>query len=211
MHLSRKCVGIGAFLLAAACNSISQDGNNEVDAAHNSAEQNRLDAENAVAQERILAQEQEQQRVQAELAAHRAAIVAVLVADAQAGRLGSLARTAAAMRLIDVSQAPSDFREAYLLHTQAWEDTGRYDAELRYLNSPEASNEAWRRWWVETLRGTDGTPVTDLEAAKATTRDRRAQANERIHLTFQEVERIAVRYGAQLPRRPANAAAANEM
>lgn len=128
----------------------------------------------------------------------------ILGEDAHAGALGSASLTASAMRAINIDNAPQDFREAYLAHTQAWEDYARADEQLRYLNSQAASDEAWRRWWIATFRGSDDTPVTDLEAAKARMRDRRSAADETIRTSWQLVERIAVANGARVPR-PANA------
>lgn len=127
------------------------------------------------------------------------AITTILYADAQAGRLGTTRSTSAAMEAIDLSGAPLDFSEAFVIHRQAWEDAAEIDDQISYLNSEAAANEAWRRWWIETFRGSSETPVSDLEAAKARMQDRRREAGERIRTTFQTVERLAVRYGARLP------------
>jgi hypothetical protein len=138
-----------------------------------------------------------------------AAIERILRADQDANRLGDSRRVAPAMRAIDTTGAPDDFRSAYLVHVQAWEDAARVDAVLADLNSEETARNAVGLSILATLLGADATPIGDLTEALATARARRTTAGENIRSTFQEVERIAVAQGAQLQQ--ASSPAGNNM
>jgi hypothetical protein len=187
MYHPSKPLMIVLGLMTAACQRESTPARTDAPDIAALEEQNRMN--NA-----RIAEEQRQKEEQ-----EASAITAILAADAQAGKLGTTRQTAGAMEAISLTAAPVDFSEAYVIHRQAWEDLAEIVDQAAYLNSQAATDEAWKQWWIETFRGTDGTPVSDLEAAKARIQERRREANERIRTSFQTVERLAVRYRAQLP------------
>jgi hypothetical protein len=134
-----------------------------------------------------------------------AAIERILRADQEAGRLGDSRRIAPTMRALDTTGAPDDFRSAYLVHVQAWEDAARVDTVLADLNSEETARNTIGLSILATLLDADAHPIRDLTEALAAARARRTTATEAIRSTFQEVERIAVAHGAQLQSAPSPA------
>jgi hypothetical protein len=120
--------------------------------------------------------EQPQQDVVVTAATARAEIERILNEDNLGGRRLTPRETAETMAGIARGRAPQDFWAAYQLHVQAWQ---RYAAALEQAGPQQG----------ESTFGPDGGA---------------AEAEQAITTTFNEVERIAVRYGARLPAPPVN-------
>lgn len=139
---------------------------------------------------------------QAELARNKQAIEAVLVADTNAGRLGSADATARAMRAIDLSGAPGDFQSAYVAHIQAWEREAELLRQWRELTSDDRQGAAVAAGVICGLLDCPARPIGDQIDSEAAMKRQIATASEQISESFRQVERIAALYGAQRPGTP---------
>ena len=110
-------------------------------------------------------------------AAARAEIERILNEDSRTSSQPTPREVVERMVVIARGRAPQDFWSAYQLHVQAW---------ARYAGLVEQSG-----------RSTQGDPSFGLDGDAA-------EAQQAITTTFQEVERIARRYGARLPTPPVN-------
>lgn len=100
-----------------------------------------------------------------------------------------------AMRAIDVSQCPDDFRVGYFNHITAWEDSVRGRAALTQWRSNDHAGKVLAEQFICSLLNCSKSP---LDAANE--RDQQLvgyveSAGVRIRDTWREVERIAVGYG----------------
>lgn len=109
------------------------------------------------------------------------------------------ASVASQMMAIDTTSCPPDFREAFLAHTQAWENAGRISASLEQLNSDENTGRTLGAQFFASLFETGDTPYRDHADADRRLRQARTAASEEIRATYDAVERVSVRYGAVLP------------
>src|ERR1700761_5092079 len=104
-----------------------------------------------------------------------------------------------AMRRIDLSKCPTDFATAYLDHIHAWEDAAKIQRARKELNSDEnVKSTLFLSLWSD-IFNTKDTPITDALEASNELRRKAAEASEKIRITFQDVEHIAVSYGGTLP------------
>lgn len=134
--------------------------------------------------------------------AYKENITALLIADAGLSTFTKHDATlqAAAMRKFDLSKYPPDFSAAYVDHIHAWEDLARVDKALMQLSSEENINELLSQEVMNEIFGTGASPILDAMELENKLNERRQIIGENILATFREVERIAVTYGATLPR-----------
>lgn len=100
------------------------------------------------------------------------------------------------MRSIRISGCPADFREAYVAHIHAWESLAEVEQQAIAVGEHYSSGEAIAEAFI---RGAFGDPLG--KAGEAIAADRQVQwnynyAQEQIRTTYQDVERVAARYGA---------------
>ena len=124
------------------------------------------------------------------------AIEAALLVDDGTVSHGVTQARVDAMRAIDVSRTPTDFREAYLEHIFAWERRVRAERAWRELTSDENTGPVVIGGIVCAAIGCERNPIdTRVEAEERLKAEIRA-AQDQVSSTFQDVQRIAVRYGA---------------
>ena len=112
----------------------------------------------------------------------------------------SIGEVVTRMRAIDGSKCPKEFQSAYLTHIHAWERGAQWERRATefHKNSAEPSQ------FVESfVRGFLGDPLGKMNEVNAarTEFEREAQAIQKeIQQTFQDVEKVALKYGAKLPQ-----------
>jgi hypothetical protein len=123
------------------------------------------------------------------------AIEAVVAADKAAGGLINRSHLAA-MRAIDMARTPIDFRQAYLEHIFAWErrvkDQEAWDSLTADANTGPV---IWAGIACKVLDCATNPIDTRIEAEDRL-KEEMAAANEAISATYRDVQRLAVRYGA---------------
>jgi hypothetical protein len=129
------------------------------------------------------------------------AIESVLQADkGTSANAKSIGEIVTRMRAIDGSKCPKEFQSAYLTHIHAWERGAQWERRAAefHKNSSEPSQ------FVESfVRGFLGDPLGKMNEVNAarTEFEREAQAIQKeIQQTFQDVEKVALKYGAKLPQ-----------
>ncbi len=140
---------------------------------------------------------QQAQKAEAERIA--GAVENVLQADAQTASITDDTRHAQAMRAIDTSACPSDFRAAYLDHIFAWERYAKVTKAIADLNSEDSVNVTLAFSALTALLGGSGTPILDHIHAAERLDELKAEASGQIHTTFERVQVVATAYGATLP------------
>ena len=111
----------------------------------------------------------------------RACIERVLREDSVAGRRGDPTVVVAAMRAIEMSHCPADFRESYYNHILAWRAKSEVAQAIAHITPPEGFLDGALKFL-----GAVGLAAKDAEASEAISR------------TFHDVERVAIRHGAKL-------------
>lgn len=101
-----------------------------------------------------------------------------------------------AMRAVDLSDCPPDFREAYSHHIHAWEEATRVQQAKARLESDEDS--AALAGILATAFESDATPWSDHLQAVNRVDQQQARAEEGIRSTWQAVEDTARKYGARI-------------
>lgn len=144
-----------------------------------------------------VAAQQQAQKAEAERVA--GAIEAALHADAQTGSISDDTQRAQAMRAIDTSACPPDFRAAYLDHIFAWERYAKVTKAISDLNSDDSVNVTLALSALTALLGGSGTPILDHIQAAERLDELKAEANGQIRATFERVQVVATGYGATLP------------
>lgn len=136
-------------------------------------------------------------------ARERRAIDDILIADRRAGGLRTPAATAAAMRRIELDDAPADFARRYRIHIGAWSDLTAHAAILRAYGQGGTGVQRARDYLREATSGRSATmPVDALERQLAVEYGR---IQERIRSTFAAVTAIADDYGVTAPAPPPGA------
>jgi PBP1b-binding outer membrane lipoprotein LpoB len=147
----------------------------------------------------------EQARLQEQMEANKksafkACVERVLLADSAANSSNRTNnQVAQAMRLIDTSDCPSDFRQAYEKHTYAWENSGKIEAAEAYLNSKESRESTIAQSIFETIIGSEKTPLLDHLAAERELARLKSIASQEIRDTFQLVRSSAILHDAKSP------------
>jgi hypothetical protein len=127
-------------------------------------------------------------------ASYKTAIERALHEDALTGHEPSLDHTAA-MRQVDLSGCPEDFRAAYTNHIQAWEQAGKVHQAIVDLNNNGDLAAA-----AKEVFGPSAAAWSSREQAASELGRLQKAASDEIHTTFLKVEAIAGKYGAQVPQ-----------
>lgn len=93
-----------------------------------------------------------------------------------------------AMRGINLNDCPTDFRQAYILHIQAWDNFGQYAAR-----TPSDPPEGFVSGFLNGLAGEMDGGITRMQRTSAA-------LSQDIKNTYFHIERIAISYGATLPQ-----------
>lgn len=125
---------------------------------------------------------------------YKAAIEKALHEDALAGTEPTELHTTA-MRKVDLSDCPDDFRAAYGKHIRALEEKAKVQQALAELDN--GSDAAAVAGTLATLFGTDDTPWRDHVAAVKELDKLQWGATAEAGATQRQVEEIASRYGAR--------------
>lgn len=101
-----------------------------------------------------------------------------------------------AMRKVDISDCPPEFREAYSHHIHAWEEAAEVaQAKAKLDNDEDAAAFAGL---VAYLADSSETPWSDHVEAVNQVRQLQLKAHDDIESTWQQVEDIARKYGVQM-------------
>jgi hypothetical protein len=129
-------------------------------------------------------------------AIYKSAIEKALRDDALTGSEPTVGHTAA-MRTIDTSNCPQEFRDAYIRHIHAWDQMAKiHKAELELNSQDDAAAAAGL---IATIFNSDETPFSDHIRAEEKLKQMDADASNDIRTTFQEVTDIANKYDARVP------------
>lgn len=152
--------------------------------------------------EEIAAQAEEQRRLaeEQEKTAFRDAINSVLQADANTSGISNRTGRVSAMRNISLIGCPSDFSVAYVDHIHAWEHYAEVCEALDRLHKDENIRDIIIQEGLSRLLGLDAHPLGDATDAEKRLNVAKDETDQEISSTFEIVERIAVKYGATLPR-----------
>jgi hypothetical protein len=129
-----------------------------------------------------------------ENAAHAEAIKKVIHEDSLTGTDPTPGH-AAAMRRIDLSACPDEFREAYVRHIQAWDTRAQVEAARIALEN--GTGAAMVGGALATLFDSAATPFADHARRLEMNKQDAAAARAAITSTWNEVEAVASRYGVQ--------------
>jgi len=102
------------------------------------------------------------------------------------------------MRNIDLSACPSDFSVAYVDHIHAWEDYARTVKVWNQWISDENINNLILEAYFNEILGTDVNTYDNAVEVENKIKNQLLLDENKIRETFQEVERIAIKYGAKL-------------
>jgi hypothetical protein len=127
-------------------------------------------------------------------AGYKSAIERALQQDALTGHEPSLDHTAA-MRKVDLSGVPDDYRAAYADHIRAWEQAGKVHQSIVDLNNNGDLAAA-----AKEVFGPDAAPWSSREQAVSELTRLQQAASDDIHSTWARVEQVAGKYGAQVPQ-----------
>ena len=100
------------------------------------------------------------------------------------------------MKLVDLSDCPPDFREAYSEHIQAWEEVAEVHAAKEKLDGDE--DAAAIGGILTSIAGSDATPWADHVRAEERVAELGRQASADVSSTWRNVENVAYKYGAQV-------------
>jgi hypothetical protein len=141
----------------------------------------------------------EQARVAVQRTQYKAAIEHVLRLDDRTGPLQDINQRIHLMQNIDTSDCPSEFRFAYLDHTDAWQDLARVKQARTELASDGSIETTLLRSLFASVNNSSETPVEDLLRSDAGLAQMESNASQRVRDTFTLVQKIAFQYGAALP------------
>jgi hypothetical protein len=111
----------------------------------------------------------------------RGCIERVLREDRVAGSKSDPTAVVVAMRRIETSRCPADFRDSYYTHILAWQAKSEIKQAIDGITPPDGFIDGTLK-----LLGAFALAAKDAEASQA------------ISQTFHDVERVAVRHGASL-------------
>ncbi|HYI63259.1 MAG TPA: hypothetical protein VEW71_00085 [Allosphingosinicella sp.] len=124
------------------------------------------------------------------------AIEAVLVVDRQTSGHGNQPSRVTAMRAIDLSATPTDFRQAFLEHVFAWERRVRAQQAWTQLTSRGDEGEILVGGILCEVLACPENPIANRLDAEARLQQEMRTADGEIGATYREVQRIAVHHGA---------------
>jgi len=132
----------------------------------------------------------------------RAAIERVLQQDRGTNTgASSVGEIVPRMRAIETSECPNDFRAAYLAHIHAWESMGQVEQQARAFKADrEGAGDVVEGF----IRGFLGDPMgkaNEIQDAQNQLQRAYQSASQQVKQTFNQVEEMAVAYGASLPQR----------
>lgn len=130
---------------------------------------------------------------------HARAIESVLQADkGTSANAKSIGEVVTRMRAIDGSKCPKDFQAAYLTHIHAWERGVQWERQATEFHKNTSETSALVESFVRGFLGDPLGKMNEINAGR-TEFEREAQAIQKeIQRTFQEVEKVALKYGAKL-------------
>ena len=128
---------------------------------------------------------------------YRTAIEKALHQDALTGKDATPGHIAA-MRQVDISDCPQEFRVAYMNHIHAWDEASAVaQAKAKLANEEDAAAFAGA---LASLFNSDATPWSDHLHTEQEAEHLTAVAGQDIASTWQEIENLAGKYGARLPQ-----------
>ena len=128
-------------------------------------------------------------------AIYKSAIEKAIHEDSLTGHESSYDHTNA-MRKVDLSNCPPEFREAYSKHIHAWEESAAVKQARAKLDTE--ADAAAVGGMLASIFGSDETPWSDhLQAIQELNRLDGIASGD-IHTTWQSVEDVARKYGAQI-------------
>lgn len=131
------------------------------------------------------------------------AITTLLAQDVQVNRQskGDNTQLVAEMRKLDMSQCPRDFALAYLDHIHAWGEAAEIQQALKALRSDKNVGDVMKLTIIQKLFGSDETALSNALEMEKKLLSAAQNTSALINETYHEVERIAVAYGATLPKK----------
>ncbi len=129
-------------------------------------------------------------------ALYKSAIEKALHEDALIGKDPTAGHTAA-MRQVDMSDCPQEFRVAYMNHIHAWDEAAAVGQAKTKLDNEE--DGAAVGGILASLFGADATPWSDHVRAQEEVQRLAGVAAGDIKSTWQQIEVLAAKYGAQMP------------
>lgn len=128
-------------------------------------------------------------------AMYKSAIEKAIHEDALTGKEPTSGHTDA-MRKVDLSDCPRDFRIAYMNHIHAWDEAvAVYGAKMKLDRDEDAAAVGGI---VASIFGSDASPWSDHVRAQQEVQKLTAVASRDISSTWQQVESVASKYGAQV-------------
>lgn len=131
--------------------------------------------------------------------AYAKSITECLVENQKTFSFNTEARTEA-MRNIDLSKCPTDFASVYMKYIHAWEDAALIQRAQKDLISDQNIESTALQSLLANIFKTNDSPISDAVQASYALNQKANEAEQNIHKTYEEVEDIAVYYGATLPK-----------
>ena len=153
-------------------------------------------AEEEARQQQQASREAQERAERQQMARYKTAIERSLHEDQLTGSTMSAEHTNA-MRSIDLSECPSEFRVAYMNHIHAWDEAVAVQQAKQKLDAQEG--DAAVAGLIAQVFDSSATPWSDQVSAERKMQNYRATAVSDIRSSFEEVETIASKYGAVVP------------
>jgi hypothetical protein len=132
---------------------------------------------------------------------HRRNIERVLAADRKANESAtSVSTVVAAMRKIDTSGCPNDFRAAFLAHIHAWENLGEVETAALRFKSTSESGEVMAESFIRGLLGDPFGKTNEIMQAQNQLQAAAQNASQEVKSTYRRVEEVAILHGANTQR-----------
>jgi len=112
----------------------------------------------------------------------------------------STSEVASLMKDIDLSGCPPEFRKAYVDHIHAWENAVVIEGKIQDFNDDAYSAGALLEGIVRGYMGDVAGPVLETMQGTKQLKSEAAEAQQGVHASYQVVEAIAVRQGADIRR-----------
>jgi hypothetical protein len=113
----------------------------------------------------------------------------------------SVAEVVNRMRAIDMSGCPNDFREAYLGNIHAWEAMAVVEQQAKQFADENNSIGTYVESFVRGMMMDPFGKANEIKQTQNQLQQDYNSAQQQIRQTFNQVEEIAVGYGANLPKR----------
>jgi hypothetical protein len=105
------------------------------------------------------------------------------------------------MRAIDTSGCPTDFQAAYLAHIHAWEKMGQVEIEAAAFKSDREGAGDFVEGFIRGFLGDPMGKANEIHEAQNQLQKEYQEAGQEIKQTFNQVQEMAVKYGAKLPKK----------